>query len=377
MREKINFMREVAEVLMFLEKCLMLVSLYHCAMYLYLTTDYMPHYNAMMRSLIALAVVSAAFLLFYGGLAYLEHKFWPQPLDNAIKSNHGKHLTAVMKRLRTESIEYRAMFNVKERKVAEGTLSSPNICNIPKEEWSRIYQAGLIDLHNHPDVEQTSFSDQDLYSMIHLKTRRDIVVTRSFTYIMENPYWNRDDGPDAEVVKEYAAHLYGCSKGHYNFRIVSMVLFTRLHSWYVSYKTAKKFGLKYRIESLRFQWFKAVCKLVLATPERFVIASLITAVVIANLPHIGLSVTNHQTESNIDTHHTSADLANLIALSRRYSLSVNAENAARPQYKVTVRHVDASNGQILDTDDTLIAEKSNPADGAFQPDAPVRVDVID
>lgn len=288
MREKINFMCEMTEILTFIRRCLMLISLY--LMYSYLTMGYTLHYFVLKRSLIALGVVLAVWLIFYCGLDYLEHKFWPQPLDNAIKSDHGKKITVVMERLRTENIEYRALFDVKGDKVAEGTLLSPNICNIPEEEWDCFYQAGLIDLHNHPNEGQVSFSSQDLYSMIYLKIRRSIVVTRSFTYVMENPYWNRDDGPRAKDVKAYADKYFS-----YVGEIVYLSS-PHLYSILVSYLTAQKFGLKFHAEDLRFQKLKDNLKRRPSiTPKRVVIvAGLILAmtVTITTLSSLGISRTS-------------------------------------------------------------------------------------
>lgn len=185
-----------------------------------------------------------------------------QLLEDAIDSDHGQDLSKVMRALRTEKFEYDAVFDLEGDKLAEGTLGSCCRCNISSESWDRIVESGvlnqaLVNLHNHPGYEQLSFSAQDFYVLLDSEFYRSIVVTRDYNFVMENPWWNRDDAPDSEEVKAFAQHLYGVDEDdEQNIKILNanvfwLLLFPRLYSWYVSYRTAKRFGLKYRIETIR------------------------------------------------------------------------------------------------------------------------------
>lgn len=225
-----------------------------------------------------------------------------ESLADAIASNHGNDLATVMDAIRNESLEYRAFFDSDGHKLTEGTLQSPEKCNIPAKDWDRVYQFACTDLHNHPGTDEVSFSDKDLANLVRLGIQRSIVVTHSFNYIMENPWHaHRDDSPDAESVGQYVRGLW--SK-HWFARI----LFRRTCSRYVSRCVAKKFGLRYRIEHVRLQRLKNCLQQAFTMPRRIVA----TSIMIGSIALISLSVnpdTEVYTNDNVMTDADTRDLA--------------------------------------------------------------------
>lgn len=60
----------------------------------------------------------------------------------AIRSDHGDTIGEVMEAIRHEQYEYRAIFNLREEKLAEGTFLSPETCNLVAEDWQDIDAEG-------------------------------------------------------------------------------------------------------------------------------------------------------------------------------------------------------------------------------------------
>jgi len=196
-----------------------------------------------------------------------------ESLTEAIASNHGDNLATVMEAIRNEPLEYRALFDDNERKLTEGTLNSPERSNVPIEEWKRVYSDIYIDLHNHPGPSQSSFSCGDYRAMVESRARYMVVVTRSINYIMENPYWNRSDGPSEDEVGDYAQSL---SEKH----VLALAFFTRTYSRYISRCVAKKFGLKYHVERFYLRKFGNSMKQLCAAPRRIAATGIMAGMVI-------------------------------------------------------------------------------------------------
>lgn len=208
----------------------------------------------------------------------------------AVASDHGDDLATVMEAIRNEPLEYRALFDVNKRKLTEGTLNSPERCNVPVEEWKRVYNDIYIDLHNHPGFPQSSFSDNDYRAMIVARARYMIVVTKSFNYIMENPRYNHRGGPTAEEVGKYAQRLL-------ERHVFALLFFTRRYSQYVSRRVAKKFGFIYHVEDLRPQrteWRSHI------TPRRIIATSLLTGVIVVTSLMAGSTLATGVNESTSD-----------------------------------------------------------------------------
>ncbi len=209
----------------------------------------------------------------------------------AVASDHGDDLATVMEAIRNEPLEYRALFDVNKRKLTEGTLNSPERCNVPVEEWKRVYNDIYIDLHNHPGFLQGSFSDNDYRAMIVARARYMIVVTKSFNYIMENPRYDHRSGPTAEEVGKYAQRLL-------ERHMFALLFFTRRYSQYVSRRVAKKFGFIYHVEDLRPQrteWRSHI------TPRRIIATSLLTGVIVVTSLMAGSTLATGVSESTSDT----------------------------------------------------------------------------
>jgi len=168
-----------------------------------------------------------------------------QSLKEAIPSDHGDDLVTVMEALRNEKREYSAVFDASGHKLAEGTLQSPTKCNIPVDMWERVLKNVHTDLHNHPGMKQVSFSPSDLYILLDDSFPRAIIVTRDYNYVMENPWWNREDGPSALEVSDYMERL-----GRFGDSVGTLSPFWCQYHHYVAYCVAKKYGLKYRREEV-------------------------------------------------------------------------------------------------------------------------------
>lgn len=202
------------------------------------------------RYLLTAMMVSGGICMMYCIATAIYYKTGGRGLNEPIISNHGDNLAAVMEAIRHEHYEYVAIFDTDGHKLVEGTLLSPYQCDIPRAEWSHVRNLARMHLHNHPGFEQTAFSDNDYYNMILCKFQYAVVVTHWFTYTIENPYWNRDDGPSAREVGLYAARLNTVGFLGYGF-------FPRWYSCIVSYLVARKFGLKFHVEDVRVQKIKA------------------------------------------------------------------------------------------------------------------------
>lgn len=162
----------------------------------------------------------------------------PQPLENAVVSNHGEDILSVISGLRDETVEYLAIFNLfGMSKITEQTQFSSLSVKLNKELCPEV-PAHSISVHCHPSVEESSFSDQDFYAAVSMKIRTDIVVTLHHIYVM---HYNND-----EIIPREIGNF---SNKVINHRIYAFAyFFPALHRWisiYKSHKVAKEFGLQF------------------------------------------------------------------------------------------------------------------------------------
>lgn len=215
--------------------------------------------TSLKTGLIACVVMVVSNLL----AGHLKRKYrWPKALSQATRSDHGNDLATVMDAIRHESLEYWAMFDEEGRKLTEGTLLSPIACSVVQKDWQRVWRSVRVDVHNHPGADETSFSAADFYSTVCQMSQYSVVVTPSYNYILENPYWNTLDYEQreelAEEVKAYADKLH---------HSVLLCIFPRQYSQYVSRQVAKKYSLVYRVENLRLQRFQNWLRRFAAVPR--------------------------------------------------------------------------------------------------------------
>lgn len=287
----------------------------------------------------------------------------------AVASDHGDDLTTVMEAIRNEPLEYRAMFDINERKLTEGTLNSPERCNVPTKEWRKVYNDIHIDLHNHPGFPQTSFSDADYRSMIQTRARYMIVVTKSFNYIMENPRCNHKGGPTAEEVGNYAQRLL-CE------HIVALVLFPCRYSQYVSRRVAQKFGFIYHIEDLRRN---ALGRRSRITPRRIVAASLLTGAIAVTSLMCGSTLATGVSGSNSDA--AVCELTVDGNAGQGYSCATELAESSIDKPSSYDYYVDDLRRQLCQAKDgserEMIAKQSDFSSGVYQLEKPELVDFID
>lgn len=181
----------------------------------------------------------------------------PEPLDEPIEADHGDNLETVMEALRDESLEYGVVFMPDGNKLGEWTLLSPTEVGMPVEWSARLHYGfvGMTDLHCHPGIDENSFSPEDFGVSIMYHFRRSIVVTRHYNYILENPNY-RESAIDANEIEAYADILWG-----YKCAIIADCLgMARWWSIYISYRTAKEFGLKFSVQNIRIEKIKRLVR---------------------------------------------------------------------------------------------------------------------
>ncbi len=167
-----------------------------------------------------------------------------RPNHEPVASNHGSNIQEVMENIRNNELEYTACFDLEGRKLAEGTLLSPHECSITAEDWRNICYRGdeIIKVHNHPGCSNVAFSAQDFKAFLQKDfIRKTLVVTKDYNYTMEkvgDKYETLQD--DA---KSYAAKMYTQC-------IWPSAFSDRLWSIVVVRRTAKKFGLRFKVERI-------------------------------------------------------------------------------------------------------------------------------
>lgn len=163
----------------------------------------------------------------------------------AIVSDHGNYIEEVMDVIRREKFEYLAYFNFNGKKIAEGTLLSPDESCLTIEDWHKVYSQGAeaIEVHNHPGIFDVAFSDQDFALFLSRDfCRKAVVVTKRYNYILEKTSYDYE-------ISQAEAETYVHKM---DIRYVWLSFFSvRLWSVVVAHKTAKHFNLKFSIERVR------------------------------------------------------------------------------------------------------------------------------
>ncbi len=165
--------------------------------------------------------------------------------DEAYPANHGDNLEMVMEALRREPLEYSASFDLEGHKMIETTLLATD-CSI-SFALERIDSMQLIHLHNHPGAPEGAFSSTDLRGFPN--EYRAMVVTRNYTYILEN---TQKYDLDEDAFAAYVRRL--------NYVFVPLeTFFPGLIRWCSIIEcrlVARKFGLKFQVKSLKREKLK-------------------------------------------------------------------------------------------------------------------------
>lgn len=115
---------------------------------------------------------------------------------------------------------------------------------------------GMFLVHNHPGIEEMAFSSDDLGYMLQYHLRAMIVVTRRYTYIMENMHWREQDSSLRS--KEAKAYLEGLIQSSYGFwgelRTKLLASERRHNRNRMLRNVAKKYEMTYTIQKDR-SWF--------------------------------------------------------------------------------------------------------------------------
>lgn len=269
-------------------------------------------YDAAPRLLSATVILGGDItaMLISGGLALIlgkEQHDLPEVLDEPIETDHGASLSTVMEALRNELVEYKAVFDSNGDKLAEGSILSPSSCKLTDEAWTKVCGQVKIDLHNHPNLSEGSFSPQDFRCLVACQSRQNIVVTFHYTYIMDA---SQSDlfMIDADEVKQYADTLYQEVEKN---AIVRLSLTTgifehfirRLCSVLVSHKVANRYGWKFRVEPA---WFTRLrtrqFQINAAKLRKIALAGVICAILLGT--HIDVSTSTSISNTTTTVKHT-------------------------------------------------------------------------
>lgn len=290
----------------------------------------------------------------------------PEPLDKAIASNHGNDLAIIMEAIRNEPLEYLAYFDNDGNKITEGTCLSPCECNIPRRDIALRHAADTM-VHNHPGLDQVSFSSNDIYRQLSDCIKTSVVVTHDFNYIMENPYWNRDDSPDPQKVKEYMDELLSAYSKWKK-------LFWRRYVRHVSYCVARYFGLVYRIEDLRVQRLKTKLASIFTVPRRVINVGLTSMAIIAV---VLMAVPTTGSEELVRVQCLDA-LDEDVQWSREVKKTMaNLETKPTERQDYYYQELRRLEDELSADDYALVVRNSSRATGIYQPEKPVLVDAID
>lgn len=206
-------------------------------------------------SVLPATVLAIAFLLQFAATECEKASQGRQkPLKTAIETDvHGNDLKAVMQSIREEDIEYCAFFTVAGKKMSEWTCYSRTAVRFP----GTMHDCnGMFLVHNHPGIEEMAFSSDDLGYMLQYHLRAMIVVTRRYTYIMENMHWREQDSSLRS--KEAKAYLEGLIQSSYGFwgelRTKLLASERRHNRNRMLRNVAKKYEMAYTIQKDR-SWF--------------------------------------------------------------------------------------------------------------------------
>lgn len=159
-------------------------------------------------------------------------------------TDHGARLRTVMRRIRKEPLEYRAIFTADGQKLAEGTLDSDQVCDLATWDWHRICRQGdgYIDLHNHPGKENCPPSVTDFLALLDgAEVTTMIVVSRDYNYLVKKSPRDFVELDDTNVVELYWYYCYAWLAW-----LEKILGERRIYLW-VDRLTARKFHLLFRV----------------------------------------------------------------------------------------------------------------------------------
>lgn len=105
--------------------------------------------------------------------------------DQPVKVNHGDTIAEVLRNIRSEPVEYLAIFDPQGRKVEEVTNYSTNTVHFSSEGRKVMQQhGGYTEIHNHPN-SRNGFSPNDIGSAICCRASRAIVIAQDLVYTLE------------------------------------------------------------------------------------------------------------------------------------------------------------------------------------------------
>lgn len=122
-------------------------------------------------------------------------------LKEHVRFSHGENIIDVIEALRTESVEFEAIFQETGEKITEITNWLPN--RVTHEVYDL---PNVIYIHNHPGEENLCFSSPDIISMMKFGIPScEVVVCRDYLYILKD---NRTYGSaSVKVGMRFAIYL--------------------------------------------------------------------------------------------------------------------------------------------------------------------------
>lgn len=203
-------------------------------------TKYLPYCGICLFS----GVTVLAMSIFSMATMTEKNKKLLKPLDAPVDANHGDNLADFMENVRNEEFEYIAIFS-RNGKVAEKTLLSPIRCEITAEVFQEMKEIEATEVHNHP--EPSRFSPADIVGMLCRNSRRSIVVTAEYNYILENPHWKADRKIGIRDVIKIYLHINFI---YLSWGLISSLISSKLYSRVVP-RVAKKYRLNYYEEPIK------------------------------------------------------------------------------------------------------------------------------
>lgn len=212
------------------------------------------HARAWLQVLMVLAAILFVNLLLVCFSICFEKKIrqsLPLPSERVTKvAGHGEDLEVLMENLRQEDLEYLAFFDFTGRKLSEWTSFLPDQIDYYVKETPI---EGAISVHNHPGLVESSISSGDLDSMIRSRQRKMIVVTRNYTYTLENPRWWEKN--NILIAGEASAYLSGLLENQGIWALIrktTLPLEYRRDSVWAIRETAAKYGLEFSVQNRYF-----------------------------------------------------------------------------------------------------------------------------
>lgn len=223
----------------------------------------------------------------------------PGPLSEPVETDHGQDLETVMEAIRYEEVEFTATFDREGSKICEYTNYSPEtVMTI-----SDFGMSGTIHIHNHPGVQEGSFSSTDIENLLRNRFFRTIVVTPCYTYTLTNPNWAEGPLADLGKIKRYYDKTF-CRRVIDEWAAGSDALFSsRLYRRLVEKavrRMAEDYGLIYEVQNHAIEQLKAQLRYFLR-PKRL---AMVIGCILAATPLIWIrdtSVSSAMSRDSVET----------------------------------------------------------------------------